>query len=142
MPENVPTPRMQKHIVVTIGTKSFSGHVSAFSLVPASTTATWQGGTPDASFSDTSPSTWTVNMNVIQDWENPGSLCNFLLANEGQKADLIYKPHHDGVFSTLSKVTLVAPQIGGAVNAYNESAVTLGSTKPVATFPAPAVVVP
>ena len=142
MAENVPTPRMQKHIVVTIGENSYSGHVSACSLVPSNTIATWQGGTPDASFSETSPSTWTANLNVIQDWENPGSLCNFLLANEGEQARLTYKPHADGVFSTVSTVTLVAPQIGGTVNAYNESAVTLGSTKPVATFPAPAVVVP
>lgn len=135
MTENVPTARMQKHILVTIGLNSYSGHVSSCALIPNSSIVTWQGGTPDALLSDTSPSTWTATMNVIQDWENPGSLCNFLLAHEGEEAELTYKPHADGVFQLDTTITLVAPQIGGTVNTYNESAVTFAATKPIPTFP-------
>jgi hypothetical protein len=133
--ENIPTARMQKFITVTIGADSFSGHVSACSYVPAATVSTWVGGSPDASLSSTSSSTWTVAMAVLQDWENAGSLSNFLLANEGLVATLTYKPHADGVFEVISEITIVAPTIGGAVNAFNESAMTFGSTKPIPTFP-------
>jgi len=133
--ENVPTARMQKFITVTIGTDSFSGHVSSCAYVPSSSVSTWVGGSLEASLSATSASTWTATMNVLQDWENAGSLSNFLLANEGLEATLTYKPHADGVFEVTSEITITAPTIGGPVNNFNESSMTFGSTKPVPTFP-------
>lgn len=139
MPENKPTARIQKFINLTIGQNSYSGHVSACAFVPAAAVVNWQGGSPDASLSATAASTWTMTAAVLQDWENPGSLSNFLLANEGETAVVTYKPHADGVFSLTSTITVVAPTIGGPVNAFNESAMTFGATKPVPTFPAPVV---
>jgi hypothetical protein len=139
MAENKPTARIQKFIIVTIGANSYSGHVSACAFVPTAAVVNWVGGSPDASLSATAASTWIVNMNVIQDWENAGSLSNFLLKNEGQVAVLTYQPHSDGVFKVVSNITLVAPTIGGPVNAFNESAMTFGATKPVPTFPAAVV---
>jgi hypothetical protein len=135
MAENIPTARMQKFITLTIGINSYSGHVSACAFVPAATVTTWVGGSPDASLSSTTASTWTVTMAVLQDWENAGSLSNFLLANEGLVAELTYQPHAGGVFEVLSEITIVAPTIGGPVNAYNESAMTFAATKPIPTFP-------
>ena len=139
MAENKPTARIQKFITLTIGTNSYSGHVSACAFVPATAVVTWQGGSPDGLLSANASPTWTVTMAVIQDWENAGSLSNFLLANEGLVADITYKPHSDGVFTLTSEITLVAPTIGGPVNAFNESSMTFGSSTPIPTFPVAAV---
>lgn len=139
MAENKPTARIQKFISLTIGINSYSGHVSACAFVPATAVVTWQGGSPDALLSANASPTWTVTMAVLQDWENPGSLSNFLLANEGEVAEITYKPHADGDFSLTSDITIVAPMIGGPVNAFNESAMTFGSSTPIPTFPAAAV---
>jgi hypothetical protein len=81
--------------------------------------------------------TWTANVTLIQDWENPDSLFNFLLANAGQQVAATYHPVAGGTFSITATLTLSAPAVGGSVNTFVEATVALGSTAPVPTFPTP-----
>lgn len=130
MTEQNASPRLVKHITLTVGTDQFSKHVSNVQFTPSSSIQEWRGGTPEAVFTDSTASTWQFALTLIQDWETAASLCNFLLEHEGETAEVVYKPHADGEVSFEADVQLAAPLIGGAVNAYNESTVTMGSTKP------------
>lgn len=128
-------PKAQKNLSLTITkeggvAETFEAHVSSVKWTPSRETLTWRGGTPDAVFTDTTAPTWAAEVVLVQDWDTPGSLFNFLLDNEGAKADAVYKPDAAGDFGISAEITLVAPDIGGAVNAFNESTVTMGSTKP------------
>lgn len=126
-------PVAQKNLQLTVGTDTYEKHVSSVQWTPASSTIEWRGGTPDAVFTDVSSPTWTANLTLVQDWETEDSLCNFLLDHAGEQVLVKYKPQVDGDFEITATVTITPPAIGGAVNAFNESTVAMGSTKPVRT---------
>ena len=130
MPETNVNPRLVKHITLTIGDVMFSKHVNNVLFTPSSSTQTWQGGTPDATFSESTTPTYTCDLTGIQDWETEDSLCNFLLEHEGEVASLEYKPQASGTVTFAADVTIAAPPVGGAVGVYNEFSVSMGSTKP------------
>lgn len=130
MVDRIAAPRAQRHLKLTIGADTYETHVSSIKWTPTAETLTWRGGTPDAVHTDRTNPTWATEWAVVQDWETPDSLCNFLLDNDGVQAEVEYKPQHDGDFGITATVTLAAPEIGGPVNAFNESTVTMGSTKP------------
>jgi hypothetical protein len=133
------SPEVQKNLQLMIGSDEYQKHVSSVAWEPSTSQVEWRGGTPDAVFTDSAAPTWTANFVLIQDWENPDSLFNFLLAHAGESAEISYKPVAAGEFSIDATVTLVAPAIGGAVGQYVEATVVMGSTAPVPTFPAPTV---
>ena len=133
MAEIEAAPRLVKHIEFTVGTSSYSKHVNSVRYARSSSMQEWRGGTPDAVYSDETSPTYTCEIIGIQDWESDDSLCNFLLDHEGETLTMKYKPHHDGAVAFESEVKIVAPEIGGAVGAYNEFTVTMGSDKPVRT---------
>ncbi len=130
MSEIAAAPRLVKHVKLTCGTDSFSKHVNNVQFTPSSSLQTWQGGTPDAVFSDQTNPTYVLDLTLVQDWETANSLCNYLLEHEGETAEIEYMPHADGKVSFIADVLLVAPTIGGPVGTYNESTVQMGSTKP------------
>lgn len=129
------TPRPMKSLILSIEGNDFAAHVSQAAFVPSSQQLSWQGGKADATFTSQTPSTWVFNVNVVQDWENAAGLAVYLLRNEGKVATVKMQPNDDGVFMVKAEVTIAAPQIGGAVNAYNESSLSMGCTKPVPTYP-------
>lgn len=133
MPETDVNPRLVKHIEFTCGEDSFSKHVNDVNWEPSSSTVTWQGGTPDAVFSDQTAATYLLNVTGIQDWETEDSLCNWLHDHAGEAAAVTYKPHKDGLVSFAANITIAAPPIGGKVGTYNEFSVKMGSDKPVRT---------
>lgn len=133
-PVNLITPKPTTHIKVTIGTAEYQTQVTSIAINPQPQSVSVRGGAPDAHYEATVPGGWQLALNVIQDWETGSSLCNFLLANEGQAATIVYKPINTGNGEfTVQVPSLVAPSIGGPVNQYNESTVTMGCTKPVKT---------
>ncbi|RZU64606.1 hypothetical protein EV379_0909 [Microterricola gilva] len=133
MPQINVAPRAQKNLKLSIGADTYEKHVSNVQWTPTSSTAEWRGGTPDAVFTDTTSPTWTANITLVQDFETEDSLANFLLDHAGEQVEMKYKPDADGTFEISATVTLAPPAIGGAVNAFNESTVAMGSTKPVRT---------
>ncbi|MFV0315493.1 MAG: hypothetical protein ACK5O2_00830 [Microthrixaceae bacterium] len=130
MPEISANPRLVRHLTITIGTDSFSKHVNNCTFTPTASQTEWRGGTPDAVFTDSPPASWACALTLVQDWETAASLCNFLLAHDGEQAEFVYKPQADGAVSFETIATIVAPVIGGAVGVYNESTVTMPCERP------------
>ncbi|MFZ4843016.1 hypothetical protein [Mycetocola saprophilus] len=127
-----------KEVIVVLDGTDYGAHTSSVDATPASTTTTWRGGKSGAIRTDRSPSEWVVNLNVAQDFATPGSLANILLENDGKKAQFAFQPFPDSPFMLEVEVTLVAPKVGGAVNAFNESTVALPANgAPKVTYPTP-----
>ena len=129
----------QKNLILSLDGIEYQKHVSSIDWTPGYSPAEWRGGTPDAVLTDPGSPVWTANVTAIQDWENPDSLFNFLLAHAGEQVDAKYTPVAGGAFSIDATLTLAAPTIGGAVNVFNEATIAMGSTAPVPTFPPPTI---
>lgn len=149
--------RQQKNIIVNIkvqpptpagGTapapieRRFERHVSNMEFAPTSAQETWQGGTPDAQVSATAEPTWQANITCIQAFDQPDSLARLLLEHYGEQATVDYYPHSDTSWGLRTTLTLPAPNVGGAVNKFNESTVQAQCTKPSIITTAPNTVAP
>jgi hypothetical protein len=133
-------PRAHKNLRVKIGVNNFELHVSNvnFGHTPPKPVS-WQGGTPDAVYTDATASTEHLcNITLVHDYENEDSAYNFLRGHEGETAEIQFKPAADGAYTETSTITLVSPNPGGAYGAFGESTVACPSTPPVRTFDAPA----
>ena len=128
------TPKPTTHISLKIGTTEYNAQVTGVTITPQPQTVSKRGGAPDAHYEATVPGGWQISIPVIHDWEDTTALCNYLLENEGETATIVYKPllAGDAEF-TVVVPSLIAPAIGGPVNDYNESTVTMGCSKPVKT---------
>jgi len=120
-------PIVLKDVDLTFGTDNFAAHVSSVVFTPTTPTVTWQGLSPDASFSESGSEQWSVAVEVAQDWESPTSLAVRLFNGAGTKESVTFAPKKGAGMPTFTAlVTLAAPSIGGAVNAYATSTVTMG----------------
>lgn len=116
----------------------FETQVSSCDITPSSSAITWQGGTPAAKLSDSSPTTWVANITAIQAWDDPNSFVNYCFKNQGEQAKLIYFPHDDSPVGFSVNITLPAPKIGGGVGVYNESTFAIPCDAPVKVTSLPA----
>lgn len=126
-----PTPLVLKDVVLEIGADDFARHVSSVAFTPSASTVTWQGMSPDASYTDVGLATWTLAITYAQDWTQATSLSRYLYANEGQTVAARFRPRTGIGPAFTANITITPGQIGGAVNAVSEATVTLGSDKPV-----------
>lgn len=126
MPQIQPVPLYLKDVVLTIGTDSYEKTVSAVSFVPASTTATWQGLSPDATYTEQTSATWTCSLTYAQDWDNDDSLALFLYEHAGEKMPATFKPKRGSGGTWAADLVLIEGTVGGTVNAFAEATVTLG----------------
>lgn len=133
MPVIAVKPLVLKDVLLKIGTTdSYEKHVSAVKFTPASSTIHWQGLTPDAQAVDASPATWQVTLDYVQDWETANSLSQYLLEHAGESVSMEFTPvKGTGKKKFTSTVTIAAGDIGGSVNAFATTSVTMGCTKPV-----------
>lgn len=128
-----PVPLFIKDCLVQIGTDSYEKAVSAVSFVPSSTVQTFEGLSPDATYTDVSPATWTCQLTYVQDWDTAGSLANYLHEHEGETVTMTFEPITDGATVTAD-IVIAAGQIGGQKGGATTATVTLGvSGKPVIT---------
>ncbi len=109
---------------------NFKKHVDSATFTPSSSTQTWTNGAMDT-FTDSSIATWTVGLSYAQDWDDDTSLSNYLLEHEGERVPAKFQPRSGVGPSFTSTVTITPGAIGGQVNSYATTNVTLGSTKPV-----------
>lgn len=129
-------PYVFKDCLLKIGTDNYEKHVSSVTLTPSSSIQTWKGGTPDATFSDATSPTWTADLGYAQDWETANSLSLYLLNHQGEKVEMEFTPKNGGPSFTVLAI-IVAGAIGGAVDAYQASTVSLGvEGQPVFAAPA------
>lgn len=126
-------PLVLKDVTITLGANGYEKHVSSVKFVPKSTTIEFQGMTPSAAFTDTTVQTWTCEIEYVQDWETTNSLSKYLLAGAGTAVAATFKPKAAGSPSFAATLSLQSGEIGGKVNAYATTKVSLGSTVPVLT---------
>lgn len=115
---------------------NFAGHVSSVTCTPNVSTANWSGGTPSSQKSDSISQGHTLAVNVGQDLENSASLSVFLLHHIGEGATFKWRPQLGGTFEISVHVpTIPELVVGGAVNAFNESTLSMACDAPEYTFP-------
>ena len=119
-------PIVLKDILFQVDADDYAAAVSQAQFDPASNTVTWQGGKPDATFTDTTPATWTLALTFAQDWESATSLSRYLFDHEGETIDVTLKPKASAAPSFTAKVIIVPGSIGGQIGAYSTATVTLG----------------
>lgn len=125
-------PRMTKNLSFKIGAAEFQLEVSNVEIVPSP--VTWQGGTENAVYAD---ATWAANVTAVNDYQTAESFFNFCLEHKYERAVLTYMPDEDGDFEAVTNVTIMPPTIGGPVNAFNESTLSMPATEPVISPIAP-----
>jgi hypothetical protein len=126
-------PLVLKDVELLIGTGTpddFRKHVSGVTYTPASSQTTWSGLGLNT-HTDAATPTWTVVLDYVQDWTSTSSLSAYLFEHSGEQVAMSFTPT-DGVGpSFTSLVTIIPGAIGGQVNAFATTSVTLGSDKPV-----------
>ena len=131
MPQIAVNPLVLKDVLLSLGLDSYEKHVSGVTFTPSASTINWQGLTPDSKFTDVTAADWTCQLDYVQDWETVDSLSQYLFENEGLEIEATFKPRSGSGPSFTATLVITPGAIGGVVNAYATTSVTLGSTKPV-----------
>lgn len=107
-----------------VSATDYKKHLDAVTFTPTSTAITWTGLGANT-HTNTSQATWTCTLNYVQDWETSDSLSVLLYEHEGETMDVEFRPVAGGPGFTAS--VLIQPgAIGGTVNTYATTSVTLG----------------
>jgi hypothetical protein len=120
-------PKAFKSATITIGDDEYQAHVSSVEFDSGTPGTQRWSGLDGKTHSDATPGEPGVKLAVIQEWGNPDSLCNFLYDHAGEVKTITLEYDSGPTFGT--EVTLVKPIVGGPVNQFNESTVTLPSTE-------------
>ncbi|MFJ6534416.1 hypothetical protein [Microbacterium sp. NPDC091662] len=116
-----------KDVILSIEGDDYAAHVSEVTFTPTSSSSTWQGMTPTATFTDVSTATWTCTLAYAQDWSNPDSLSYKLHEEEGASWEVLFSPRKGSGQPAFKATVIVSPgSIGGAVNGWATATVTLG----------------
>ena len=128
MPQVPVAPFVLKDMLFSVELDNYEKHVSSVAFTPSTSTLTWQGGTPDATFTDTTAPTWVCALNLAQDWTTETSLARYLFDNAGQEKAVTFSPLGDGAGLPTFAATLILapPPIGGDVNTYQTATVSCG----------------
>lgn len=126
-------PLILKDVLLLIGGVTgddYRKHVDAVTFTPSSSAVTWTGLGLNTHTSQ-SVATWVCVLNYAQDWETEGSLSAYLFEHEGETVEMTFQPRSGSGPSFTANVVITPGVIGGTVNAYAVTSVTLGSDKPV-----------
>lgn len=124
-------PLILKDVTLEIGTDDYKKHVSKVSFTPSASSVTWKG-LGGNTHTDVTNATWTCELSYVQDWETTDSLSAYLYANEGSTVAVNFKPRTGSGPSFTANIVITPGAIGGAVDAYTDTSVTLGCDgKPV-----------
>lgn len=118
-------PFVLKDVVFEVAAHEYKKNVSQVEFTPSTSSVTWQGLTPSASFSDQSNPAWTCTIAYAQDWETVDSLSQYLLAHAGEKVAARFVTN-TGAGQFAATLILSPGPIGGTVNAVGVGTVTLG----------------
>lgn len=116
----------------------YAKHVSGVTFTPTSSNVSWNGLTPDATFTQPTNTTWTEQLDYAQDWETDDSLSMVLYEHEGERVVMLFEPKKGGL-GWEADVYIAPGAIGGQVNSVATASVTLGvdgKPRPVPVVPA------
>lgn len=122
-------PRILRKYDLTVDVDDYEAATEQVLFQPAVQTATWTGG-DGTTHSDASPSTWTCTIGYVQDWDTPGSLGEYLLANEGEQVTVTFRPRSGTGPSFTSTITVIPGAIGGTNGAWPTTTAAMPCTKP------------
>ncbi|MCE0458445.1 hypothetical protein [Curtobacterium flaccumfaciens] len=111
-----------KNVTFTVAAHDYAAQLSSAALTPNATTATWAGFN-GATQKNTASADWQVNLTFGQDWGTDG-FSRYLYEHEGEEVEVVFSPTAGGP-SFTANVTLTPGSVGGGVNAYAESTVSL-----------------
>jgi hypothetical protein len=117
-------PLFMKDVLFSVGTDSYEKHVSSVVFTPATTSVSWKGLEPSSTYTNVGTATWTVDISFAQDWETADSLSAYLFAEQGETKTVVFEPVNGGQGFTAD-IIIVAGAIGGAVDSYAETTVSL-----------------
>lgn len=118
-------PLVMKDIELEIELSDYRKHVSQVELSPKTSAITWTGMGRNT-HTDQSSATWDCTLKYAQDWDSPDSLSRYLYEHEGETVDATFRPR-SGVGPSFEVQLAITPgAIGGVVNAFAETSVTLG----------------
>jgi hypothetical protein len=128
-------PFTMKDVLFKVDVDDYARHVSEVTFTPnvKQDDITWQGLSPDASFSDSSTPevTWTVTVAYAQDWETTDSMSRYLLDHVGEVKPVVFEPKAGVGTSFASDVTIVPGPVGGKVKTVAEGSVNMRCTEPI-----------
>ena len=108
----------------------FRKHLDGVTFTPTAATVSWTG-LGQNTHTDVSSATWALVLSYVQDWDTTGSLSRFLYESEGLTIPVTFRPRSGVGPSFKANVVITPGAIGGTVNAFAVTSVTLGSDRPV-----------
>lgn len=130
MPTINVNPLILRDVIMTIAGNDYQAACSEVTITPSVSPLVWKGlarnvhqSVPDA--------TWAAAITFAQDWDTTGALSAYLMDNEGTAVSVTFKPRAGGGASFTTTLTITPGAIGGKVDTYGETSVTLPATKPV-----------
>lgn len=125
-------PLILKDVMLTLGAlgDDYRKHVSGVKLTPSSSQTTWKG-LGGNSHTDATVPTWTCQLDYVQDWSSASSLSRYLFEHSGETVPATFQPISGSGPSFTANLSIVPGDIGGQVDAYATTSVTLGSDQPV-----------
>lgn len=126
-------PLFMKDVIFSAGSgpTDYAAELSSVLLEPESDQVEWKGLKPASVWTEATPPTWTATLKYAQDWEDAASFARWLWANAGTTQPVTFKPKSGSGPSFTANLSVVSGPIGGDVDTYAESEVTLGSDQPV-----------
>lgn len=100
---------------LTLEAHDFSTQASAVRLTPSSSS---EDGTPTLAYPEPAPQTsitWALNIDAIQDFEDPAGLVNYLMDNALAEVPFVWTPLTDAGTAYAGTVQLVPIEVGGDV---------------------------
>lgn len=127
-------PLFMKDVLFSAGTGTpldYAAELSSVLFEPESDQVQWKGLKPASVFTESTPPTWAATLKYAQDWDDAASFARWLWTNRGTTQAVTFKPKAGGGPSFTANLSIVSGPIGGDVDTFAESEVTLGSDEPV-----------
>lgn len=118
-------PLVMKDVTLLLGTDDYKKHVDQVQFVPTASQVSWTG-LGSNTHTDTSTATWVCTINYVQDWETANSLSQYLMDHEGETIMAEFRPRSGSGPTFAADLVITPGAIGGTVNAFATTSVSLG----------------
>jgi hypothetical protein len=124
------SPLFMKDCTFEIEGTDYAGELSSVRFAAASSQVEYKGLKKGSKYTESTDPSYTCVTAYAQDWENATSWSNALIELSGTTQLVTFKPKAAGTVGFTANLSIVPGDIGGEVDAYATSTVTLGSDEP------------